>query len=141
MQRAHGRRRSLEVEKPRDGIEALFPLADLLLFSRVYAQGRGYSEPRAFLKWVQPQAPRAHLVCAWGPRGAYALVPDGGPLHIPAVPPPHVVDTLGAGDVLNAGIIDRLVRGADLEQALAFGVRLAGKKCGQWGLEGLGGQD
>jgi ketohexokinase len=132
-----GLRRSLEVEKPREGIERLFPLADLLLFSRVYARSHGFSGATTFLESVRPQAPQALLVCAWGEQGAYALAPGGSVIHVAAAPPARVVDTLGAGDALNAGIIDGLLRGEDLEQALTFAVRLAGKKCGQPGLEGL----
>ena len=45
-----GLRCSLEVEKPRQGIEALLPLADLVLFSRHYVISRGYEQAGSFLR-------------------------------------------------------------------------------------------
>jgi ketohexokinase len=48
-----------------------------------------------------------------------------------------VVDTLGAGDTFNAAIIDGLCRQQDLAVALRDACRLAGKKCGQIGFQGL----
>jgi len=129
---------SLEVEKPREGIERLFPAADLLLFSHAYARHHGYTDAAALLHGVRPRAPQATLVCAWGADGAAALAPGGEVIHEPAASPPTVVDTLGAGDVFNAGMIDGLVTEVPLAEALAAAVRLAGRKCGQAGLEGLG---
>jgi ketohexokinase len=57
--------------------------------------------------------------------------------HAPAVAPAEVVDTLGAGDVFNAAVIDARVRERVPQEALAAGCRLAGRKCGQQGLGGL----
>jgi len=122
---------SLEVEKPRSHIEQLFSKVDVLLFSKVFAQG---NEPALFLHKMQRQAPQSRLICAWGEDGAYGLETDGTLWHNPAYPPPQVVDTLGAGDTFNAGIIDSLCRQQDLSTALNHACRLAGKKCGQVGL-------
>jgi ketohexokinase len=57
--------------------------------------------------------------------------------HAPAIPPPEVVDTLGAGDVFNAGIIDALVQNRPFEEVLVEASKLAGRKCGQYGLAHL----
>lgn len=136
---APGARRSLEVEKPHEGIDALLPLADVLLFSRRFAQARGYGSAPDLLTDLQPRSPDALLVCAWGEAGAWALEPDGTLHQSPAYPPPRVVDTLGAGDVFNAGIIHALLDGAPVGQAIDRAGRLAGRKCGQAGLDGLAG--
>ncbi|MBI5449832.1 MAG: ketohexokinase [Gammaproteobacteria bacterium] len=138
LQRAAARRpqlpRSVEIEKPRPGIAALFPLADLLLFSRHYAQATGERDGAAFLARMHEQLPGIDLVCGWGEHGAYAIDRDGRGHFQPACPPPQVVDTLGAGDTFNAAIIDGRLRGLALPQALAHGCRLAGQKCGVPGL-------
>lgn len=128
---------SLEIEKPRPGIEDLFGLADLLLFSRAYAVASGYADASALLRHARDRAPRADLVCSWGADGAHALGRDGRSAASRAFPPPRVVDTLGAGDTFNAAIIDAQLRGCTLEQALDDACRLAGRKCGQHGLAGL----
>ena len=128
--------RSVEIEKQRDAIEDLFELADVLLFSRSFAQAQGHANALSLLNALQPQCGTAKLVCAWGESGAWAL--NGKQtLHSPAFPPPQLVDTLGAGDTFNAGIIDSLVRGLDLDAALASACQLAGQKCGQQGLDFL----
>ena len=128
---------SVEIEKPRRDIESLFKGPRLLLFSQLYARARGFEDPLAFLRVIRPQAPRARLVCAWGHDGAYGLARDGTVYHSPACPPPTLIDTLGAGDTFNAGIIDGLMRGLTLKKALDGAVRLAGEKCGRVGFHGL----
>lgn len=130
--------RSVEIEKPRPGIEQLFPLATLLLFSRAYVQAQAGGEPARFLHDMHRRAPQADLVLAWGEAGAWALSRGGQLIHSPAFPPPRVVDTLGAGDTFNAGIIDALVRRLTLAEALEAACRLAGCKCGHTDLNFIG---
>ncbi len=133
--------RSLEIEKPRPEVESLFRFADVILFSRDYAREAGYDHGPRFLENMAPRAPGATLVCAWGEEGAYALSPGAGSAASPAFPPAVLIDTLGAGDVFNGAIIDGLVTGQSLEATLLAACRLAGRKCGQEGLDGLAALD
>ena len=129
---------SIEIEKPRDGIDSLFAYADVLLFSRAYGEALGYRDPLALLHAVQEQFPHALLFCAWGDAGAAALDRQGKACLHDAVVPGVVVDTLGAGDTFNAGVISAGLDGLDAEASLARGCHLAGKKCGQPGFDHLG---
>jgi ketohexokinase len=120
------------VEKPREGIEALFDEADLLLFSRDYAHQRGFDSAKALLE----QLPRGTLAtCTWGEQGAWALDFEGKLLHEPAHAPAELVDTLGAGDVFNAAMLHAVSGGVPIADALRRAVRLAGEQCGREGME------
>jgi ketohexokinase len=126
---------SLEVEKPREGIEALLGRVDLLLFGRAYAESHGHTEAATLLRDAVPAAVDA--VCAWGEAGAWGRSADGAIYHAPAWRPERVVDTLGAGDVFNAAAIDARLRGAAMPELLEAACRLAGVKCGRRGLDHL----
>lgn len=139
VDRGHDRARiSLEVEKPRPQIERLFAYPGLLLLSRAFARAQGFEHAERVLDWMRPQAPGADLVCAWGEQGAWSLTQDGKLLHGPARSAARVVDTVGAGDTFNAGVIDGRLRGLDWVETLAFANRLAARKCEQLGFSGLG---
>jgi ketohexokinase len=129
---------SLEVEKPRPGLEHLLHDPDVVVFAGDYARQLGHTGPEAFLKSLDPAAVPGLKVCTWGAEGASALDNAGRFHRAPPHPPPAVVDTVGAGDTFNAGLIDALVREHPVGEALAAAARLAGRKCGQAGLEGLG---
>jgi ketohexokinase len=128
---------SLELEKPREGIEALFPYANLLLFAQAFADHCGAS-PEVMLRTISNHLPHTDMVCTLSERGAVGLNRSGELLFSSAYPPPELVDTLGAGDTFNAAMIDAALRGESLSAALEFACRLAGAKCGQVGLHGLG---
>ena len=128
---------SIEVEKPRPGIEAVFADIGMLVFSRAYVNHLGFDAPRPFLCEIRKRAPQADLIVTWGKDGAYGLDHCGELHHSPAFPPVEVKDTLGAGDTFNAGLIDAYLRGIGLAEALSHACRLAGNKCGQVGLEQL----
>lgn len=128
---------SVEVEKVRPGIEDVLPLARLALFSRGYALAAGFSRPEPFLEATRARVPQTLLSVAWAEEGAWAVEADGTLRHAPAVPPPTVVDTLGAGDTFNAGMIGALASGRPLREALENACALAGRKVGRVGLAGL----
>ncbi|MBT2987479.1 MAG: ketohexokinase [Candidatus Thiodiazotropha sp. (ex Ctena orbiculata)] len=125
---------SVEVEKPRKNIERLIGLADFVMFSKSYASAHGYRNAQQLFDAVRPFSISAMLFAAWGEAGAWLQGADGRSYHEPAFRPPAVVDTLGAGDVFNAGLIDALLAGNEPEAALNHAVHLAGEKCGRRGL-------
>lgn len=129
--------RSLEVEKPRQSIEALFGRADVLLFSGSYARHHGYDSPQDLLRSVHADTPQADLYCTWGEQGAVALDRQGHAWSQPAVAPSRVVDTLGAGDTFNAAVVHGYLNGLKPAPLLEQACILAGKKCGQNGFAGL----
>jgi len=124
---------SIEIEKPRANITQLFPYADVLLFSKNYAQSQAYQNAPDFLMAMRTQVQSALLICAWGEQGGYALDKDNQLLHSPAITG-KIVDTLGAGDTFNAGIIHNLCQQKTLAYALQQACQLAGQKCMQQGL-------
>ena len=132
---------SLEIEKPRPGIENLFGQAQVLLFSQTYATSRGYANPAGLLQSVHREFPDADLFCTWGAEGAVSLDREGRFSRQAAYAPPRVVDTLGAGDTFNAGVIDGYLARRDTVTILCQACALAGEKCGQTGFVGLAGSD
>lgn len=128
---------SIEIEKDRPQIEELTPYADLLLFSRALAEARSHADAPALLAAMHELAPQAELTCTWGAAGAWALGHGQVLHHCPAYKPGKAVDTIGAGDVFNAGMIAAMADGTDLPLALAAATQLAGRKVGQLGFDGL----
>jgi ketohexokinase len=128
---------SVEVEKRRPGVVDLLIGPQMVLFSRAYALSLGYTDPRRFLAEQWGGTTARLLVLPWGVEGAYGQVREGPPFFVPPYPPPEVRDTLGAGDVFNAAVIDGVLAGLDPPVALDRASRLAGHKCGRDGLAGL----
>lgn len=130
---------SLEIEKPRAGIEQLFHLPEVLLFSRHYAQATGCGDAKSLLERVAARLGRQRplLFCTWGDQGAWSLDRHGELLHVPAVRLTSVVDTIAAGDVFNAAVIHALLHDATPMEALVKGCELAALKCSMDGVEDI----
>ncbi|AFI85761.1 PfkB family carbohydrate kinase [Methylophaga nitratireducenticrescens] len=124
---------SLEIEKPREDIESLFYWADWLFFSSHYAKARGFQSAEDMLASL-PVNYQATLT--WGAEGAYGWH-NGKVMFVPATKNNHVVDSLGAGDTFNAGMIHSLVAENSLQNSLQFASQLAAEKCQQYGFENL----
>lgn len=129
--------RSVEIEKPRPDIEKLFACTDVILFSRHYALARGYEDPQRFLSDIAGVTSERMRFLTWSDAGAFALDGHNRMFHSPAYPPPQLIDTVGAGDTFNAGIIDALLHESGIEDALHRACRLAGRKCGSDGFDEL----
>lgn len=128
---------SLEVEKPRPGIDALFQGPDVLIVSRAFALSQGTTDPASFLAEQRGRTSAALVILPWGAEGAYATGDGGARYRAPAYAPAALVDTLAAGDVFNAAVIDGLLAGRGLPELIERANRLAGLKCGRRGLAGL----
>lgn len=129
---------SIEFEKDRPDIDGLIHLGDVLVFSHTFVTGRGFDNAETFMHHIRNHNAEAMIICPWGDAGAWGMDRDNRPIHSPALQPEQVIDTLGAGDCFNAGLIHALSSGRTLAEALAFSNRLAGTKVGQEGFEGLG---
>ncbi|KAM6208656.1 ketohexokinase [Sarcoramphus papa] len=131
-------RTSVEVEKPREELLPLMGLGHVVFISKDVARHFGYRSAPEALRGLRGRVqPGATLICAWAEEGADAVGPDGELVHSDAFPPETLVDTLGAGDTFNAAVIFALSAGRSLQDALTFGCRIAGRKCGIQGFDGI----
>ncbi|PCJ33193.1 MAG: ketohexokinase [Gammaproteobacteria bacterium] len=125
---------SIEIEKPRDNIETLFPYASVLFFSHHYAQAQGFNSAEALLNSLPADIKAS---CTWGNEGAWAIDSTNTLIHAPIYPPENSIDTLGAGDTFNAAMIHQLSNNTTLTVSLDYASQLAGHKCGQYGFANL----
>ncbi|XP_028285437.1 ketohexokinase isoform X3 [Parambassis ranga] len=129
---------SVEIEKIREPLFQLFPHGDVVFVSKDVARHFGFQSGEAAVKGLYSRVkPGATLICAWAEKGADALGPDGVVVHSDAFSPETLVDTLGAGDTFNAAVIYTLYNGGTLQDALIFGCKVAGRKCGFHGYSGI----
>ncbi|ROW15821.1 hypothetical protein VPNG_02450 [Cytospora leucostoma] len=136
---------SVEVEKPgRDGLRELAAEADVVFYSRSWAEGEGYTSSEACLTGEVGRTTRASLLlCTWGARGATALsLPSRELFHLtPATEKAvQIVDAVGAGDTFVAGTLYGLLCRTgdwDVQRMVRFAVDLATLKIQQDGFGGL----
>jgi ketohexokinase len=128
---------SLEIEKPREGIEELIPLADIVMFSKTYAQSRGFHCAQKFCLFMDQQylhkQPNKQFFCAWGKAGAAAI--EHNHYYWQNAPSIDAIDTIAAGDVFNAAVIDQRIQRQTLKQSLAFACQIAARQCQCEGLK------
>ncbi|KAI0167106.1 Ribokinase-like protein [Hypoxylon sp. FL1284] len=137
---------SVEVEKPgREGLEHLAAEADVVFYSRSWAESKRYQNAQQCLSAQSGVARRASLLCCtWGSDGASCLsLPSGKAVSRPAILPDQsisVVDTVGAGDTFIAGMLFGLLCHQDwnTERKVEFAVQLATRKVQQDGFDGVG---
>jgi len=107
---------SLELEKPRLGLEDLLDRVSLGILSRAYVQ-KTDEDARACLLRLQHRRPWLQMVCTMGAEGLLLLDAGGVPKRLSA---PRVIengDSLGAGDVFIAALVAARSRGCGLEEA------------------------
>ncbi len=132
---------SVEIEKPRPGIEALFQLPvtnnSIIIVARVFAEQQGEQDPERFLQQFAKQTNASLLLLPWGATGAYALTQERELLFAAAQRPAEVIDTIAAGDVFNAAAIAAVLDNQPVNQVLQCANALAGHSCGQLGIDGI----
>lgn len=124
--------RSVELEKPRQGIEQLMENASFVMTSRPYAEAAGYRSAKAFLTNLAFN----QATCSWGADGIWGKFASQL-RHQPATQLDKVTETLGAGDTLNAGLIHGLLQNWPNEKVLEFASQIASLKCQQQGFTNL----
>jgi len=130
---------SIEFEKPRPDIHLLGDDAEIIFYSRHFAQAMGFDDAVDFLKQQAPKAPKAWLICTWGAQGCYYRHGDEPRQvwHSQTKPLLQVVDSVGAGDTFIAGFLHAWWQKRDIKNAVEFANLLAAKKCAQIGFQGL----
>ena len=140
---------SVEIEKPTKSREVVLQEdVDYFFFSKDFARWKGASHPDSCMQVLSQVIPKSRsspvvLICAWAQEGARAALIESGGItrHFssPSFPPRHgVLDTTGAGDSFIAATVFALqVMQLDVGEAIRFGCRFAGAKCGTHGNQGL----
>lgn len=138
---------SIEIEKPSKSRELFFREDfDYYFISKDYAKWKGATcaeESIEVVAKMMPPGRTAVIICAWAEAGARAAVIDDGRItgqfSSPSFPArAGVVDTTGAGDSFIAATVFALqVLQQEVGEAIRFGCRFAGAKCGVLGNQGL----
>jgi len=124
---------SLELEKPRKGIESLLKRVDHVMVSKAYLAARDYKAAQCIDEF-QRINPALHIVCTLGERGVMAANSSHPAFSQAALKIDPVVDSIGAGDCFIAGYIHQFLQSADFCLAVNFANRLAASKIGHRGM-------
>jgi len=125
---------SVECEKNRDNIDQLYKLADVLIFSKNFCLENGFNDARSFLRNFKP-GKNQQVVIPWAEQGAYTLSIEGNINHVITETVNSIIDTIGAGDAFNAGLINGLLESNSIEKAAQLGNHLATFKITQLGFD------
>ncbi len=96
----------------------------------VFCSHERLPDPRAWMAGVFARYGCEIVGIGLGAGGAMVGLPDGTLIRVAAAPPPHVINTSGAGDALFSTFLAEWLRGADPAAALQSGVLHAGWKIG-----------
>ncbi|KAF1935598.1 Ribokinase-like protein [Clathrospora elynae] len=140
---------SVECEKPeRTGMAEVAEYADVVFYSKLWAEKNGYTDARSFLEARRSETrDGAMLCCTWGSGGATAVQKgddvvwaDVKAWQAEGDEQAKVVDTIGAGDTFIAGMLFAINEHCEwsLQRKLEFANGLAGRKVLQEGFGGLG---
>ncbi|CAG8760964.1 3824_t:CDS:2, partial [Racocetra fulgida] len=116
---------SVSLDKPyKKGLENLIKRADVIFFSQIFAESKGYTRVAAFdfLKFMEAMFYNNKT------KRIYAAS---------ALQVPIIIDSVGVGDTFVACAIYSLVQGMSPEGCLRFSCELASRKCAQFGFGGM----
>jgi sugar/nucleoside kinase (ribokinase family) len=110
--------------RTREQVLGLLPEVDVFLPNEAEACALADVDSAQEAARLLQRASGGWVVVKLGPRGCLGVGPDGNELAVPA-PAVRVVDTTGAGDAFNAGLVHALSEGADWQDALRAATRFA----------------
>ncbi len=130
--RAHGARTYFDTAwdpegfqaSTRDELHAMLPLVDVFLPNEAEACALAGADSVSSAGRALQRRSGGWVVIKLGPDGCVAFGPNGGRLTSPA-PRVDPMDTTGAGDAFNAGLVAALASGRDWDDALAAATGLA----------------
>jgi sugar/nucleoside kinase (ribokinase family) len=105
-------------------LQELLPLVDVFLPNESEARNLSRSKDAEAAADVLQGVSGAWVVVKRSSDGCIAAGPDGARVS-EAAPTVDVIDTTGAGDAFNAGLVLRLAEGMTMTEALPFAVRVA----------------
>ena len=119
-------------ESTRDELAEILPSVDVFLPNEAEAAAIADNDrPRQSARSLQTMlAPGGWAVVTLGAEGCIAAGPGGAEAASPA-PTTSVLDSTGAGDAFNAGLLAAMNTGAEIPDALSFAVRVASAVAGR----------